>query len=86
MPARQWPLYRTRPDMEHRLYVLEERRHRHEVQALGREALRREREGYHHTLDAAKAEAHQYQAILARAKRDGLKLLQVLEWMEKKAA
>ena len=72
------------------------RRERRDVQrerAAAREALRRERErtaqalGEHkRAFDHARAEALEYQAILARAKRDGQQLMRILEYLDKQAA
>ncbi len=72
------------------------RRERRDAQREGvaaREALRRERERtaqalseYKRVFDHARAEALEYQAILAKAKRDGQQLMRILEYLNKQAA
>ena len=66
---------------------------RGEVTQQHYEVLRRERErtaqalGEHkRAFDHARAEALEYQAILAKAKRDGQQLMRILEYLDKQAA
>ena len=70
-----------------------ERREAQRERAAAREALRRERQRtaqalseHKRAFDHARAEALEYQAILAKAKRDGQQLMRVLEYLDKQAA
>lgn len=88
-------LHNSRSEVTH-LYFNVLRRERQAVQrerGAAREALRRERERtaravgeYKRAFDHARAEAAEYQAILAKAKRDGQQLMRILEYLDKQAA
>lgn len=77
----------------HYTVLRREREDRIRARAAAKEALRTERQRtatdlaeYRRAIDHAKADAQQYQAILAQAKRDGRHLMKVLEWLQKRAA